>query len=30
MIKAEKNTLAGINDNGKDFNYIADVIERYL
>lgn len=24
------NTLAGLNDDGKDFNYIAGVIETYL
>lgn len=29
-IPQRRDTLAGINDSGKDFNHIADVIEKYL
>jgi hypothetical protein len=30
IVKPKKNTLAGLNDDGEDFSYIADVIEKYL
>lgn len=30
MLDAEGDCLAGLNDEGKDFNYIADRIEKYL